>query len=127
MQIKEHAMNDASTIDDLRQWIGRSDSHEEAVAAWQAGQLAALFDWPAPPKDGDPLPYLWHWANAFPVIRRGSLGVDGHPAPGTTVLPPIPLPRRMWAGATKPNSTGRDSGNVAARICRPVQIFCRHV
>ena len=46
---------------------------------------------------GDALPLLDHWLHFWEVKPPGELGEDGHPAKGG-FLPPIPLPRRMWAG-----------------------------
>ena len=60
--------------------------------------LAATLDIDAPkPKAGDRLPSLWHWLHFLPIHRRSELGVEGHAAKGG-FLPPVPLPRRMWAG-----------------------------
>jgi hypothetical protein len=50
-------------IDHLQTWVGRKEVRNEIVTFNQAAQLAALFDWPAPPQKGDILPCLWHWAN----------------------------------------------------------------
>lgn len=47
---------------------------------------------------GDPLPALWHWFYFLPRAPQMLLDVDGHPQRGG-FLPPIPLPRRMFAGA----------------------------
>jgi 3-methylfumaryl-CoA hydratase len=47
--------------------------------------------------DGDPLPPLWHWLYFLRSAKLGELGRDGHPALGG-FLPPVALPRRMWAG-----------------------------
>lgn len=89
----------AGTIDiaRLQEWIGRSQSNGETVTGLQAEQLAALFDRESPPRQGDAVPGLWHWANAFPPQRQSLIGPDGHPVRGG-FLPPVPLPRRMWAG-----------------------------
>lgn len=46
---------------------------------------------------GDPLPLLHHWLYFWDVKPPSGLGPDGHPAKGG-FLPPVPLPRRMWAG-----------------------------
>jgi 3-methylfumaryl-CoA hydratase len=46
---------------------------------------------------GDPLPPPWHWTLCVPAARQSAIGPDGHPARGG-FLPPVPLPRRMWAG-----------------------------
>jgi 3-methylfumaryl-CoA hydratase len=50
-----------------------------------------------PPRPGDPLPPLWHWLYFLPLHRQSELGPDGHAKRGG-FLPPVPLPRRMWAG-----------------------------
>jgi 3-methylfumaryl-CoA hydratase len=49
------------------------------------------------PKMGDALPIGWH-SILFPrVVRASQIGKDGHPERGD-FLPPVPLPRRMFAG-----------------------------
>jgi 3-methylfumaryl-CoA hydratase len=61
--------------------------------------LAALLDRDdAAPRTGDALPALAHWLYFLPVHRESKLGPDGHAARGE-FLPPVPLPRRMWAGS----------------------------
>jgi 3-methylfumaryl-CoA hydratase len=61
-------------------------------------RLSATLDRDDPmPKMGDPLPVGWH-AILFPrVVRHSQIGPDGHPQRGD-FLPPVPLPRRMFAG-----------------------------
>ena len=60
--------------------------------------LAATLDRDDPgPGPGDALPPLWHWLYFLPLARRSQLGPDGHPRRGG-FLPPVTLPRRMWAG-----------------------------
>ncbi|NDA30352.1 MAG: acyl-CoA dehydrogenase, partial [Alphaproteobacteria bacterium] len=44
------------------------------------------------------LPPLWHWLYFLPIFRLSEAGYDGHAALGD-FLPPVPLPRRMWAGS----------------------------
>jgi len=64
-----------------------------------AAALSATLDRDDPPAaPGDPLPPLWHWLYFLPVYRQSELGPDGHPVRGG-FLPPVPLPRRMWAGS----------------------------
>jgi 3-methylfumaryl-CoA hydratase len=41
---------------------------------------------------------LWHWLYFLPLARQSEIGPDGHPRRGG-FLPPVPLPRRMWAGS----------------------------
>lgn len=78
-------------------WIGRSESRTEAIAPDRVAALAATLDVEQVPKPGAPLPPGWHWLFFNPFVRRSELGEDGHPKRGG-FLPPVPLPRRMWAG-----------------------------
>jgi 3-methylfumaryl-CoA hydratase len=50
------------------------------------------------PAHGTALPYLWHWLYFLPIAAQSEIGADGHPKRGG-FLPPVPLPRRMWAGS----------------------------
>lgn len=82
----------------LRQWIGRTETRTDLITAVPMAALAATLDRDdPPPKPGDPLPPLWHWLYFLPVHRQSELGADGHPRRGG-FLPPVRLPRRMWAG-----------------------------
>ena len=47
---------------------------------------------------GTPLPALWHWLYFLPLHKQSEIGPDGHARRGG-FLPPVPLPRRMWAGS----------------------------
>ena len=86
-------------IDDLRRWIGRSETTEERIAPFPATALAATLDREDPPYvDGTPLPPLWHWLHFLSAFKLSDAGYDGHAALGG-FLPPVPLPRRMWAGS----------------------------
>jgi 3-methylfumaryl-CoA hydratase len=83
----------------LQSWIGRSESLTEVIAPFPANALAATLDRADPPyAAGAPLPPLWHWLHFLPVSPLAEAGPDGHPARGG-FLPPVPLPRRMWAGS----------------------------
>jgi 3-methylfumaryl-CoA hydratase len=59
--------------------------------------LAALLDHETPPWRPGYLPPLGHWLHFLPRVRQWVIDVDGHPVRGG-FLPPVPLPRRMWAG-----------------------------
>ncbi|MBP8148238.1 MAG: MaoC family dehydratase N-terminal domain-containing protein [Limnohabitans sp.] len=60
--------------------------------------LSATLDRDDPaPQAGTPLPPLWHWLFFLPQHRQSEIGPDGHARRGG-FLPPVPLPRRMWAG-----------------------------
>jgi 3-methylfumaryl-CoA hydratase len=85
-------------IDHLRQWIGRSHQAADIVTAQLVrGLRATLFQEIGEPKPGDAAPFTVHWCLAPQVYPMSELGPDGHPTRGG-FLPPVPLPRRMWAG-----------------------------
>ena len=91
-------MTDTLDLDHLRQWIGRTEEASDIVTAHLAKALrATLFLDIGNPKTGDTAPFTTHWCLAQPVYPMAMLGPDGHPARGG-FLPPVPLPRRMWAG-----------------------------
>ena len=84
---------------DLSSWIGRSETIDDVVAATPYAALSATLDRPAErPSAGTPLPPLWHWLYFLPLYRQSDVGPDGHAKRGG-FLPPVPLPRRMWAGS----------------------------
>ncbi|HKI64144.1 MAG TPA: MaoC family dehydratase N-terminal domain-containing protein [Burkholderiales bacterium] len=92
-------MSAAPDLDHLRGWIGRSETLEDRCDAARVRQLAASLDLdPAPFADGAELPPLWHWIFTTPLSPLREAGPDGHPARGG-FLPPVPRPRRMWAGS----------------------------
>jgi 3-methylfumaryl-CoA hydratase len=85
-------------VEHLRSWIGRQETLHDQVTRFPVQALAATLDrGDLPPAEGDELPPLWHWLYFLPTARQSNLGEDGHPARGG-FLPPVPLPRRMWAG-----------------------------
>jgi 3-methylfumaryl-CoA hydratase len=89
----------AGCIGDLAAWIGRQEIVEERIAPMPSAALRALLDSAEPPpRDGDPLPPLAHWMHFLPLHRQSELAEDGHVRRGG-FMPPIPLPRRMFAGA----------------------------
>lgn len=83
----------------LEEWIGRSEEVSDIATATPYAALSATFDRPAErPEIGTPLPGLWHWLYFLPLHRQSDIGPDGHARLGG-FLPPVPLPRRMWAGS----------------------------
>ena len=91
-------MTEKLDIDHLRQWIGRTTEASDIVTAQLVkGLRATLFQEIGEPKQGDAAPFTTHWCLAQPVFPMAELGPDGHPTRGG-FLPPVPLPRRMWAG-----------------------------
>ena len=91
-------MTEKPDLDHLRQWIGRSAEASDIVTAQLVkGLRATLFLPIGEPKTGDAAPFTVHWCLAPAVAPASELGPDGHPSRGG-FLPPVPLPRRMWAG-----------------------------
>ena len=86
-------------IDHLRQWMGRTETRRDVATLVPVQALAATLDRDDPvPEPGDPIPPCWHWLYFLPLHRQSAIGPDGHPQRGG-FLPPVPLPRRMWAGS----------------------------
>jgi len=86
-------------IETLKGWIGRSATAEEKIQAFPANAFAATLDRDDPEYvTGSALPPLWHWLHFINVFKLSEAGYDGHAALGG-FLPPVPLPRRMWAGS----------------------------
>src|SRR5213079_2624540 len=89
----------AITNADLSSWIGKTETVTDSVTATPYAALSATLDRaPERPPVGTPLPPLWHWLYFLPVYRESEVGPDGHAKRGG-FLPPVPLPRRMWAGS----------------------------
>lgn len=87
-------------MDDYSAWIGRSETREDIATAAPLAGLAALLDHDASPWVPGTVPPLGHWLYFLPTARQSVIGEDGHPRrDGSGLLPPVPLPRRMWAGS----------------------------
>ena len=85
-------------IQHLKQWVGKTESRSDMVVITPIVALAATLDRDDPtPQAHDFLPPLWHWLYFLPIHKQSDIGADGHPNRGG-FLPPVPLPRRMWAG-----------------------------
>ena len=86
-------------IDHLRTWIGRTESVHDLATLVPLRALSATLDRDEPAFGaGGAVPPCWHWLYFLPVHRQSELGPDGHAQRGG-FLPPVPLPRRMWAGS----------------------------
>ncbi len=86
-------------IEHLQTWIGKSEELEDLIAPAQMTGYAATLDRPEAmqPKTGDEVPPAGHWMYFLPMAPMSQIGPDGHARRGG-FLPPVPLPRRMWAG-----------------------------
>ena len=104
----------ATLLSHLQTWQGKSDTLSDFLTAMPVAALSATLDRDDPaPAAGTALPPLWHWLYFLPHARQSEIGPDGHPQRGG-FLPPVPLPRRMWAGgrlrwdATNPLRVGQE-------------------
>lgn len=85
-------------LEQLRSWVGRQETVDEIIAPMPSAALGALLDNGDPaPSAGDVAP-LGHWLHLLPIHRQSQLAQDGHAHRGG-FMPPVPLPRRMFAGA----------------------------
>ncbi len=91
-------MNTAPANNQHEDWIGREETKTAHISEATMEAMAATIDLDSHPAEGQAVPPGWQWLFFNPLIRRSSLGTDGHPAKGG-FLPPVPLPRRMWAGS----------------------------
>jgi 3-methylfumaryl-CoA hydratase len=84
---------------DITEWVGRTETVHDALAPAQALAASAMFDDAnLTGRPGDAIPLLWQWFYFLPRAPQSQLAVDGHPVRGG-FMPPVPLPRRMFAGA----------------------------
>ncbi|MCA1956202.1 MaoC family dehydratase N-terminal domain-containing protein [Zymomonas sp.] len=85
-------------VEFLRGWIGREMKAEDIISEELAKRYIAVLDLPPSALNkGAIAPQLIHFCLAPAVVSGKELGHDGHPSKGG-FLPPVPLPRRMWAG-----------------------------
>ncbi|KQW01370.1 MaoC family dehydratase N-terminal domain-containing protein [Rhizobacter sp. Root1221] len=112
-------------LDHLRQWIGRTEDHRDNVTATPVQALAATLDRDDPAAvNGDALPPAWHWLYFLPVHRQSEIGPDGHAHRGG-FLPPVPLPRRMWAGSQLEFPRPLAIGSEVRRISRILDVSAK--
>jgi len=100
-------ISDALDLALLQQWVGKTETAHAPIATGTALAMAATLDRRSVPVD---LPPLWHWLYFWTAAPQAQLGPDGHPERGG-FLPPVPLPRRMWAG-----------GRLAFHVALPLDI-----
>src|SRR5690554_2302160 len=84
--------------DDYQAWVGQEEERATSLHESTVEAMAATLGVASVPRAGDALPPGWQWLFFNPAVSRDELGRDGHPARGG-FLPPVALPRRMWAGS----------------------------
>lgn len=85
---------------DLSAWVGRSEQLVDIASRSAVIGLGAVLDQPVESREADTarLFPLGHWLQFTPTAPMSELGQDGHPRLGA-FMPPLDLPRRMWAGS----------------------------
>ena len=119
---------DAGTLTQLQAWQGRTETLHDQITAAPLRALSATLDRDDPaPATGTTLPPLWHWLYFLPTHRQSEIGPDGHPQRGG-FLPPVPLPRRMWAGSRLAWSTDNPLrvGGAVERLSRIASVQHKH-
>jgi 3-methylfumaryl-CoA hydratase len=86
------------SFEHLKTWIGRSEEQTDVAAPAPLAGLAATLDHIDPPWREGEVPPLGHWLYFLPLTVQHEIGPDGHAKRGG-FLPPVELPRRMWAGS----------------------------
>ncbi len=81
-----------------REWIDRTEVARERLDAWPVRGLKAALEEDVGTGEGDEVPALGQWLYFVPAVPRSRMGEDGHPQRGG-FLPPVSLPRRMWAAS----------------------------
>ncbi len=85
------------TAQDITDWVGRVEQVSDTLDLRPAALMESILPLEVPVALGSPLPPLWNWMYFHSPAPLDQLGRDGHPAKGG-FLPPVDLPRRMWAG-----------------------------
>jgi 3-methylfumaryl-CoA hydratase len=85
-------------IEHLQGWVGREERRADTITPQLLRAFRAVLDLdPGEPQAGERVPQSLHWCLSPATVPMHAIGPDGHPARGG-FLPPVPLPRRMWAG-----------------------------
>lgn len=87
-------------MSDWNDWLDRTEQRSDRVDPGMVTRWLATLD-RAAPGDGS-VPQALHWCLCLPDAPSAALGEDGHPRRDDSpdsFLPPLPLPRRMWASS----------------------------
>ncbi|MCP3870386.1 MAG: acyl-CoA dehydrogenase [Gammaproteobacteria bacterium] len=106
----------------LSKWAGSTETREDIIGLAPARGAIALLDREASPlENGDPLPPLWHWFYFLPQVPGRLISRDGHPERGD-FLPPVDLPRRMFAGSRMDYFSPLTIGQPAIRVGEVISV-----
>ena len=76
-------------------WIGRTQEQSDVLTPALLQRFRATID---SREMSEVAPQGIHWCLCLPETATDELGPDGHPKRGN-FMPPVPLPRRMWASS----------------------------
>ncbi len=110
----------ALDLSHLRGWIGRTMQASELLHDGLVQRFNATFGM-VEAATGDTAPQLIHFCLAQPAAAADEIGLDGHPARGD-FLPPVPLPRRMWAAGGVIFHRGLEVGATITRRSRILHV-----
>ncbi len=104
-------------------WIGREERRSDRIDGGMLGRWLATMD-RAAPADGS-VPQGLHWCLCLPDAPSAALGPDGHPMRddgAASFLPPVPLPRRMWASSKVEFHAALRPGEAVERLSRVLSV-----
>ncbi len=110
-------------MSEWQQWVGRSEVREDEITSAGLTRWLSAFDREAT-ADGS-VPQGFHWCLGLPDAPTADLAVDGHPrreAGDSSFMPPVPQPRRMWAGSQIRFRAPLYAGEVVSRSSRIARI-----
>jgi 3-methylfumaryl-CoA hydratase len=110
-------------MSDWNDWIGREERRHDRVDPGHAARWLASLDL-AMPVSGL-MPQGFHFCLCLPDAPTAGLGIDGHPRRDESpqsFLPPVPLPRRMWASSRIEFIAPLRPGEAVERVSRVVAI-----
>lgn len=109
-------------VESYKACIGRTMQETDIVDPHVAARYAATLD---RPHGGTSLPPLWHYGLFLTSVATSALGPDGHPPRGA-FMPPVKLPRRMFAGSDIRFLRALDIGQEVTRVSRIAAVDHRH-
>lgn len=110
----------ANTVDiaALQPWIGRREIRTDVISPGPVAALSATLGYPrSRAAQGELLPPLWHWIFFLALPAASELDSDGHARRGG-FMPPVPLPRRMWAASDVDFLASVRVGDTIERVTR---------
>ena len=103
---------------ELADWVGREQEQFDTISPLPVAALSATLDHGRPAAvPGQALPAPWHWLYFLSTPTAAELDADGHARRGG-FLPPVPLPRRMWAGSRIRYHSPLQVGDQVRRLSR---------